>query len=61
MIETDSPSETANRDGCMTQQEIADEMGVTRAMISLIERRALSKIRRECELRGWKFEDFFEE
>lgn len=50
MIETDSLSETANRDGCMTQQEIADEMGVTRAMVSLIERRALSKIRREMRV-----------
>lgn len=52
---------TAVSRGYMTQQEIADEMGVTRAMVHLIEKRALQKIRRECELQGWKFEDFFEE
>lgn len=46
--------------GYMTQQEIADGMGVTRAMVHLIEKRAIRKIRQQFEMRGWKFEDFTE-
>ena len=41
----------------MTQQEIADAIGVSRAMIHHIEKRAIAKIRMEFDSRGWTFED----
>ena len=43
----------------MTQQEVADALGTTRAAVADIEKRALRKLKRELEKRGYKMEDFF--
>ena len=45
----------------MTHQEIADVFGVSRAAISDMEQKALRKLRKALEKRGYKWEDFFEE
>jgi transcriptional regulator len=43
----------------MTQQEVADAMGTTRAAVADIEKRALRKLRNELTKRGYTMEDFF--
>ena len=43
----------------MTQQEVADALGTTRAAVADIEKRALRKLKRELEKRGYTLEDFF--
>jgi transcriptional regulator len=43
----------------MTQQEVADAMGTTRAAVADIEKRALRKLRNELAKRGYTMEDFF--
>ena len=45
----------------MTHQEIADQFGVSRAAVSDMEKKALRKLRKALEKRGYKWEDFFEE
>jgi DNA-directed RNA polymerase sigma subunit (sigma70/sigma32) len=43
----------------MTQQEVADAMGITRAAVQDIEKRALRKLRNELRKRGLTLNDFF--
>ena len=43
----------------MTQQEVADAMGITRAAVQDIEKRALRKLRNELHKRGFTLKDFF--
>ena len=43
----------------MTQQEVADALGTTRAAVADIEKRALRKLRNELRKRGYTMEDFF--
>jgi transcriptional regulator len=43
----------------MTQQEVADALGTTRAAVADIEKRALRKLRIELARRGYTIEDFF--
>jgi transcriptional regulator len=43
----------------MTQQEVADALGTTRAAVADIEKRALRKLRNELTKRGYTMEDFF--
>ena len=43
----------------MTQQEVADALGTTRAAVADIEKRALRKLKRELEKRGYSLDDFF--
>jgi transcriptional regulator len=43
----------------MTQQEVADALGTTRAAVADIEKRALRKLRNELTRRGYTMEDFF--
>jgi DNA-directed RNA polymerase specialized sigma24 family protein len=42
----------------MTQQEAADRLGMSRPNLGSIEARALVKLRKELEKRGYKMEDF---
>lgn len=42
----------------MTQQEVAEVLGVRREAISLMEKRIMDKIRAEFEKRGIKKEDY---
>lgn len=42
----------------MTQQEVADAMGMSRPHVGSIEARAKVKLRIELEKRGYKLEDF---
>ena len=44
----------------MTQQEVADAFGVSRAAIADIEKRALRKLRNELRRRGITMQDFFD-
>jgi len=44
----------------MTQQEVADALGITRAAVADIERRALNKLRNELRKRGITLGDFFD-
>lgn len=43
----------------MTQQEVADALGTTRAAVADIEKRALNKLRNELKKRGYTVDDFF--
>jgi transcriptional regulator len=43
----------------MTQQEVADALGTTRAAVADIEKRALRKLRNELRKRGYTIHDFF--
>jgi DNA-directed RNA polymerase specialized sigma subunit len=43
----------------MTQQEVAEAMGVDRGYISILETRAKAKVKAKLEERGFKVEDFF--
>lgn len=47
-----------NRMYAMTQQEVADKLGMSRPNLGSIEARALVKLRKELEKRGYKMEDF---
>jgi DNA-directed RNA polymerase specialized sigma subunit len=42
----------------MTQQEVAEAMGVDRGYISLVETRAKARFKEELAKRGYKMEDF---
>jgi DNA-directed RNA polymerase specialized sigma subunit len=42
----------------MTQQEVADAMGIERSYVGCIEQRAKAKFKAELEKRGYKLEDF---
>lgn len=42
----------------MTQQEVADVLGMTRGNVGAIELKAKQKLKRELEKRGFKVEDF---
>ena len=44
----------------MTQQEVADAFGVSRAAIADIEKRALRKLRNELRRRGLTIKDFLD-
>lgn len=54
MSEKDNPWQSD-----MTQQEVADAMGITRAAVQDIEKRALRKLKTELHKRGLTLEDFF--
>jgi len=41
----------------MTQQEVADAIGTSRPNVGSIEARALAKLKKELEKRGYKMED----
>ena len=43
----------------MTHQEIADVLGVSRAAISDMEKKALRKLRKALEKQGYTWEDFY--
>lgn len=43
----------------MTQQEVADAMGITRQAVQDIEKKALRKLRVELHKRGFTLNDFF--
>ena len=45
----------------MTQQEIADELGMNRSTINYYEKQALEKLKKALEKRGIKASDFFGE
>ena len=45
----------------MTQQQIADVLGVTRVAVQQMEAKMLEKLRKELLKRGIKREDFFGE
>jgi len=47
-----------NRMYAMTQQEVADVLGMSRPNVGSVETRALAKLRQELEKRGYKMEDF---
>ena len=42
----------------MTQQEVADAMGINRAYVGYLEKLATEKFKVELEKRGYKMEDF---
>jgi DNA-directed RNA polymerase specialized sigma subunit len=42
----------------MTQQEVAEAMGVDRGYISLVETKAKARFKEELAKRGYKMEDF---
>lgn len=42
----------------MTQQEVADAMGIDRAYVGYLEKLATEKFKIELEKRGYKMEDF---
>jgi transcriptional regulator len=42
----------------MTQQEVADALGMSRGNVGAIEIKAKKKLKRELEKRGFKVEDF---
>jgi DNA-directed RNA polymerase specialized sigma24 family protein len=44
---------------CMTQQQIADSLGVTRARIHAIEKHAIWKMRKELKRMGLEWNDFY--
>lgn len=44
----------------MTQQEVADILGVTRAAVADVEKKALRKLRAALKERGFTLKDFFE-
>ena len=41
----------------MTQQEVADILGMSRPMLGAVERRAYEKFRKALEQKGYKIED----
>jgi transcriptional regulator len=43
----------------MTQQEVADALGTTRAAVADIEKRALRKLKVALQKRGYTLQDFF--
>jgi DNA-directed RNA polymerase sigma subunit (sigma70/sigma32) len=43
----------------MTQQEVADAMGITRNAVQEIEKRALRKLKTALHKRGFTLDDFF--
>lgn len=45
-------------DSHMTQQEVADVMGIDRAYVGYIEQIAKAKFKKEMAKRGYKAEDF---
>jgi len=42
----------------MTQQEVADALGIDRAYVGYIEQQAKAKFKAELAKRGYKMEDF---
>ena len=44
----------------MTQQEVADALGMNRATINYYERQALEKLKKALEKNGYKVSDFLE-
>ena len=55
-------SKRADTDDTMsTHQEIADQLGISRAAVSDVEKRALRKLKKVLEERGLKPEDLFGE
>jgi transcriptional regulator len=42
----------------MTQQEVAEALGVDRGYVSLVETRAKARFKEELAKRGYKMEDF---
>lgn len=42
----------------MTQQEVADALGIERSYVGCIEQRAKAKFKAELEKRGYRMEDF---
>lgn len=55
----DLSMKTPHEDFDMTQQEVADVLGIPRSYISSIESRAKAKLKAKLESRGFKMEDFF--
>jgi DNA-directed RNA polymerase specialized sigma subunit len=45
-------------DFAMTQQEVADALGIERSYVGSIETRAKAKLKIELEKRGYRLEDF---
>ena len=44
----------------MSQQEVADELGISRALVRQIEERALRKLRHQCIL-NQRLKDYYQE
>lgn len=55
----DLTKKTPYEDFNMTQQEVADALGIPRPYISSIEARAKAKVKARLEAQGFKMEDFF--
>ena len=46
---------------CETYDEIARKIGITKQAVQKIEKKALVKLRMECEKRGWNFANMMED
>lgn len=42
----------------MTQEEVASVLGISRAMVYKVERRAIAKMRKAFDAEGWRFDGF---
>lgn len=56
----DKKEKKTAREVYMTHQEIAEELGISRAAVSDMEKRALRKIKKILIKWGYTMEDFFE-
>jgi transcriptional regulator len=56
--QTTEPIKRGVYDSYMTQQEVADALGMDRAYVGYIEQVAKEKFRKELSKRGYKMEDF---
>lgn len=48
------------KDSVMTNQEIADELGITVCQVRYLMQEAMRKLRMKAIARGMKFEEYFE-
>lgn len=58
-MKKEDPRKSRASQPAMSHQEMADELGVSRAAVSDMEKRALRKLKKELEKRGLTMEDFF--
>lgn len=62
MVDKKDKQKHANTDSTMsTHQEIANKLGISRAAVSDMEKKALRKLKKVLEERGLKPEDLFRE
>lgn len=58
-MKKEAPRKTRAEQPEMSHQEMAEELGVSRAAVSDMEKRALRKLKNELEKRGLTLDDFF--